>query len=135
MNSDYYDAEKILNIAREAYSKKRYAYSAYLAYVALCEYERVGNEEGIEASIVEMQFAINGIQNYLNNRLNKKPEFAKALEVVKKILMFNNSPNLSKILNDVAGRDSPVLEEVVAVAKISEETGEVVRKKAEFSVN
>lgn len=113
MNSDYYDAEAILNIAREAYSKKRYAHSAYLAYLALCEYEKVGSEDGIEASIVAMQFAINGIQNYLDNRLNKKPELVKALEVVKKILMFSNSPNLSKILNEVAGRDSSVLEETV----------------------
>lgn len=110
---DDYDAVEILRIAANMYDKKRYASSAYLAYVALCEFEKTGCKSGVEASIVTMQFAINGVQNYFNSRLNNKPEFVKALEVVKKILMLSNSPNLSKILNEVARKDSFILEEVV----------------------
>ncbi len=121
MNSDY-DAVEILRIAAEMYEKKRYASSAYLAYVALCEFEKIECESGIEASIVTMQFAINGIEDYVKTRLNKRPEFVKALEIVKRILMFKNSPNLSKVLNEIANKDSSVLEALV-------------HKNEEFSLN
>ncbi len=111
MSSDY-DIEKILELASEMYNMKRYSSSAYLAYVALTEFEKLGDESGVEYSLVILQFSLNGIERYAENRMNSKPAHIKAIKIIKKILESGNYNNLSKVLNDVCGRDSS-LEELV----------------------
>ena len=112
MSGDY-DTDRILEIAGEMYNKKRYSRSAYLAYVALCEFEKNDCKSGVDAAVVILQFALHGLEKCYETRLNLKPDCIKAIKVINTILMYYNFSNLREVLNETCGRDSTTLEGVV----------------------